>query len=138
MKLSPLLIAGTVLGSKKARTNDAIDQLENTIRALGNDQNALFNDARFQKNLNKRFKFLRRYYQNGAECATGEVPDFYVESNLQSIGSAFRGFHEAVFVGEGKKCERKRGNSRVQNQMRKVRVTKICYVAYTVYLTASN
>ena len=122
MKLSPFLIAGTALGSKKARTNDAIDQLENTIRALGNDQNALFNDTRFQKNLNKRFKFLRRYYQNGAECATGEVPDFYVESSLESIGSAIQEFHDAVFVGEGKKCERKRGHSRVQNQIRKVRV----------------
>ena len=120
MKLSPFLVASTALAGSKNRSNDAIDQLENTIRALGNDQNALFNDARFQKNLNKRLKFLRNYHQKGASCVTGEVPDFYVESNLESIGSAIQAYHDAVFVGTGKKCDRKRSHNRVQKHINNV------------------
>ena len=119
MKLSSFFV-GTALAGGKNRSNDAIDQLENTIRALGNDQNALFNDARFQKNLTKRLKFLRNYHQKGAECATGEVPHFFVESNLESIGSAIQAYHDAVFVGAGKKCDRKRNHNRVQNHINKV------------------
>ena len=124
MKLSPYFVAGALAGGKN-RNSSVIDALENTIKALGNDQNALFNDTRFQKNLKKRFNFLRKYYQNAAECATGEAPDFYVESNLESIGSAIQAYHDAVFAGEGKKCDRKRNRDRVERQISKVNLFRL-------------
>lgn len=115
-------------GRKKggARTdNEGIAKLESTINALNNDQNELFNDSRFKKSLQNRLNFLRRYHNRSASCATGPAPDFYVESNNESIAQSIQAYHDAVFVGTGKKCDRKRSRPHVQNQIKKL-TTKGC------------
>ena len=43
-----------------------------------------------------------------------------VQSNLESIAGSIRAYHDAVFVGTGKKCDRKRNRNLVTNNIGKV------------------
>ena len=107
----------------------------------------------FCQNLKQQLSFLRRYYAKGASCVTGAIPDFYVEdgflidawisvthwpiskvffdwfnpkpvkSNLESIVGSIQAYHDAVFIGSGKKCDCYRNI--VTNNIGKVKIVLI-------------
>ena len=45
-----------------------------------------------------------------------------VKSNLESIAGSIQAYHDAVFVGTGKKCDRKRNRNTVTNNINKVKL----------------
>ena len=49
-----------------------------------------------------------------------------LKSNLSSIAGTIQAYHDAVFVGAGKKCDRKRNRNTVKNQIAKVELIKYC------------
>ena len=52
----------------------------------------------------------------------GSIAENALKSNLSSIAGTIQAYHDAIFVGAGKKCDRKRNRNTVKNQIAKVRL----------------
>lgn len=123
MKIFQAALIATA-AAKKARSESAVNALESTIQALADDENLIFTDRRFQKNLEKRIGFIKKYYGRSSSCVSNNTPNFYVEPTVGGIARGIRDFHAKIFNGTGKKCDRKRGHERVEKMVRKFEAKK--------------